>query len=256
VSQDIRLSMSLMANITGGRFINYTNNAADGLREAARDVQASYSAGYYASGDPDGKWHSLTVRTTRPDVELRHRKGYIAERQPSLAPASSDRDWRALITSAETSPGIAIMAHATFDTATRMFTLSAQFAVAHMSFAERDGAMEADLEVCTADVSSAGRVKFHTEESRLRLTPDQWESVRIGGVPYGRAWQPIADIAKVRVIVRDRRSGQIGAVDIPVSALRGVNPDVRWDKGYPLPNRAERPIHYRYRCPVPIYVKA
>ncbi|HBY62299.1 MAG TPA: hypothetical protein DEH78_20955, partial [Solibacterales bacterium] len=37
VNNDNRLSMNLMASITGGRFINYTNDAADGIGEAARD---------------------------------------------------------------------------------------------------------------------------------------------------------------------------------------------------------------------------
>lgn len=67
VNEDIRLSMSLMAGITGGRFINYTNEASDGIREAASDIAGSYSLGFYSAGDPDGKFHSITVQAAPPD---------------------------------------------------------------------------------------------------------------------------------------------------------------------------------------------
>jgi hypothetical protein len=55
----------------------------------ALDASAYYLLGYQPEKPPDGKWHDLEVRVSRPDVKVRARKRYLAERPWDLARAAA-----------------------------------------------------------------------------------------------------------------------------------------------------------------------
>lgn len=70
---------------TGGRLLAvpapFHVHAAYGT--IAQELNAQYHLGYIPSRDPDdGKWRSISVMTSRGDVILRSRRGYIAMRRP------------------------------------------------------------------------------------------------------------------------------------------------------------------------------
>ncbi|MDX2151695.1 MAG: VWA domain-containing protein [Bryobacteraceae bacterium] len=218
-NKDIRLSMNLMASITGGRFINYTNDAADGVREAARDVEGSYSLGFYTPQEPDGKWHGVKLATTRDGVRLIHRDGYRVEK-PSGPKEWKDTDWRALLASPEVSRAIPITAFAEFDEKKETLLVQAQLDTKGILFTEASGHMTADLDVCVGETSLAGRVRYQTEGATLKLTPENWQLVRISGVPWARQMKPDITTERIRVVIRDRRTGEYGSIDIPLRALR------------------------------------
>src|SRR5205823_261178 len=79
MSDDTYPTMDLMASITGGRYLVNTNDLSDGFKKAASDLEGSYTLGFYISEEADGKWHNLKAGVKRAGVNLRHRKGYLAE---------------------------------------------------------------------------------------------------------------------------------------------------------------------------------
>ena len=71
-------SLHVMAEQTDGVAVTATNDFALGLRRMTTDLSAYYLLGYYSTGKLDGRFHAITVRATRPGVQIRARRGYLA----------------------------------------------------------------------------------------------------------------------------------------------------------------------------------
>jgi VWFA-related protein len=71
-------SLRTLAEATDGVAVVDTNNLAQGLRRIVDDLSSYYLLGYYSGGKLDGKFHSITVRVKRPGVQVRARRGYLA----------------------------------------------------------------------------------------------------------------------------------------------------------------------------------
>ena len=74
----------LVADNTGGSSIRDTNDLMGGLERSRRIVDL-LPVGYQPEKFPDGKWHKLEVKVTRPGVKVRTRRGHQATPPPALA---------------------------------------------------------------------------------------------------------------------------------------------------------------------------
>ena len=85
----VNSSQVALAESTGGRSIEYTNNPARFVPEVFRENSSYYLIGYRVT-DParDGRFRNVEVEVHRNDVEVRARNGYYA-RKPSTAKPSS-----------------------------------------------------------------------------------------------------------------------------------------------------------------------
>ncbi len=81
-------SLHVMAEQTDGIAVTATNDLALGLRRMTADLSAYYLLGYYSTGKLDGRFHAITVRTTRPGVQIRARHGYLAASSAAPPPSS------------------------------------------------------------------------------------------------------------------------------------------------------------------------
>jgi VWFA-related protein len=72
-------AMVRIADDTGGRAFYFNNDLSGSIRAAITDAEVSYMLGFYPSANGfDGKFHNITVKVARNDVEVRHRAGYLA----------------------------------------------------------------------------------------------------------------------------------------------------------------------------------
>jgi len=72
-------TLRTLAENSDGRAIVNTNNFAVQMKQVVIDSSAYYLLGYNSTASqPDGKFHEIQVKVTRPGVELRGRKGYWA----------------------------------------------------------------------------------------------------------------------------------------------------------------------------------
>jgi len=78
-----------IASNTGGRAIVATNRTAQGLDLIIRESSSYYLIGYESSSPADGKFHRLSVRVRRPDVDVRARQGFLAPDAKKLAKAKA-----------------------------------------------------------------------------------------------------------------------------------------------------------------------
>jgi VWFA-related protein len=70
-------NMRTLADNTDGLAVMNSNDFDKGLRRISDDLTSYYLLGYYSSNArPDGKYHALKVRVTRPGVDVRARRGY------------------------------------------------------------------------------------------------------------------------------------------------------------------------------------
>jgi VWFA-related protein len=83
-------TLRVLADNTDGRAIVNRNDLATGMKQIMRDASGYYLLGYTSTAGPtDGKYHAIDVKTKRPGVEVRARKGYWAYTTEDVARATS-----------------------------------------------------------------------------------------------------------------------------------------------------------------------
>ena len=107
-----RNSLLTMAENTDGAAVVETSNFAPALRRMTSDLSAFYLLGYYSTGKLDGRFHAISVRVTRPGVQVRARRGYLAATTVSAAVAAPAADARAAAESAALNTALASLGSA------------------------------------------------------------------------------------------------------------------------------------------------
>jgi VWFA-related protein len=81
-------SLRTLAEATDGLAVVDSNDLSRGLRRIADDLSSYYLLGYYSSGKLDGRFHALTVRVKRPGIQVRARRGYLANTATAVTAAA------------------------------------------------------------------------------------------------------------------------------------------------------------------------
>ena len=81
-------TLRVLAANTDGLAVVDSNDIEKGLRRMADDLTSYYLLGYYSTNTRlDGRFRSITVRVTRPGVDVRARRGYQAPTASEVAAA-------------------------------------------------------------------------------------------------------------------------------------------------------------------------
>jgi VWFA-related protein len=213
MAKETRGTMETMAAVTGGRYLYNTNDLMRGFIEAANDLRGSYTLGFYST-EADEKWHGIKVKTRREGLSLRHRQGYIAEG----APAEEKPDaWRKTAMDGFGSSTIPITAECKLEGGEVQVVLRID---AHaMEFRKENDEVVALMSIVFADRTAGGESRETTMDGSLRIRENQLEKVQTQGIHYARKWTPDADVVETRVVVRDRQSGSVGTLDLPVRKI-------------------------------------
>jgi VWFA-related protein len=79
-----RAVLKNFAEKTGGRFISTPNGLEmrEALRRIVQELGGQYTLTYQSKNQArDGKWRSIELRVTRPNLTIRTRKGYHAPKE-------------------------------------------------------------------------------------------------------------------------------------------------------------------------------
>ncbi len=207
-----------MASITGGRYLQNTNDLAAGFKQTATDMQGRYTLGFYLSGDPDDKWHKLKVRVKRSGVSVRHREGYLADSVPPLPKEWTPEIWRATFSNPIGSTVIPLTAKCErMPSGELALTIIADMNAVQYQ-ADGDN-LKAELEIGIGDFAPNGSAQTNRNAFTSSIPAAKWEEARKAGLTYQRHWKPAPEVTNVRLIVHDVRSGKYGSLDVPLDKL-------------------------------------
>ncbi len=214
---DSRAAFSLLTSITGGRYIFGTNDLSEGVRKVTADLHGSYSLGFYATEEPDGKWHALKVTVRRPDVRLLYKEGYRPDPAPAKPPSWDAEAQRRAMLDPFGSAAVRLTARcapvADAEPGTLLLTL--QIESEDLLWREESGRMAGSADIYIGEKTAEGQVRFHESKINARFLPPQMEIARSQGLPFRRQWKPGPDTVAIRVLVRDPATGRLGTLDVP-----------------------------------------
>ncbi len=218
MNNDPAPAMTLMASVTGGRYLFDTNDLVAGLRQAVADLRGSYTIGFYAPEEGDGKWRKLQVRVARPGVRVQHRQGYFAEGSAAPQPGWSNDSWRAAVANPLGSSAVRFTA-ACERKPDGEVVFRIRVAAASLRFRREAGKMKAALQFMIAGRSAEGHAWTTLRDVTVDLPPEKESELQVAVVPFALNWTPDPAVETIRLILRDKASGQFGTVDVALKKL-------------------------------------
>jgi VWFA-related protein len=210
-----RWSANELVAPTGGRVIRDNNDLAEGLRRANADLAGSYTLAFYSKASPDGKWHPVKLKCRRAGVELSARGGYLAEAPPVAgAHAWGEADWKSLIVNPLPANTLAVEAHCALTTDGGL-DLTLYVAARHLAFDSQRTPASADVDVALAEKQASGEFVFKAQYLKVQQPCDVAQPLGL----FRGVWKPEPATRVIRLAVRDRRTGRLGVVDVPLSRV-------------------------------------
>lgn len=197
-------TMKELAERTGGRAFFNSNAIGQAIERAIDDARVTYLIGYYPTNSSwDGKFRKLRVTVNTPDVDVRHRSGYLA----LPAAPRNERTMTDLARSSLESTGIGLTV------ALDGRTLTIRVDPSAISLRPSGEFFEATLDILIAQTTKNGDlVKDLDKKLDLRLTRAQRDDLLREGFTMTRTVERRPDAQSLRVVVRDTPTGVAGSV--------------------------------------------
>jgi len=219
-------SMKNLADQTGGKVCLNNNDLSECVKRAIDDSSSYYELSYYPT---DKNWHGefrrISVKTTRPGVQLSFREGYFARESDATISGKDAKDTDAHMSQAACND---------FLTATSIFVeasalppdqpgQSKYFLVIDpnaLSFGPPEaGARNVQMELATCMFNARGLpLQYNRQSIGQKFTETEYQSVKARGISHTISFVPKPETARVRLLVCDTRTGMIGSVDLPYPA--------------------------------------
>ena len=214
-------TMETLAERTGGRAFVNSNDLGRPLRQAIDDSRAAYTLGYQPSHDAwNGEFRRIEVKTTRPGVRLRYRRGYFA--QPGVP--TDDGYRRGVLEAATWSPmdatrvGVTVRAMPSKDD---RLTLTLRLHAPDVSLRPEGDRWRGQLDVWFVQLGP-GDALLDTDSrtAALSLTPaDHQRIVRAKEIVLMERLKPKEGTVLLRILVRDVATGALGSVSVPLDRI-------------------------------------
>jgi hypothetical protein len=218
-------TMQTLADATGGRVFENTNDIEGAVRSAIDDSRCTYVLGYYPDHNKwDGDFREIKVQVKHAGLETRYRRGYAAFPDASLdqnrAPLSAASLPTAQIESTEL--GITVQMEPQVGPGERQIKAHLRFDTAAMRFEEKDGRWTDDLDVLWVQLAAdGGLVVSNGQTLTLKLSPETYAGAAANGVKMSTTETITDQTAQLRFVARDRGTGAEGSVKIPIGKVFG-----------------------------------
>lgn len=219
-------TMETLAERTGGQAFVNSNDLGQALRRAIDDSRAAYTVGYEPSHDEwNGEFRRIEVKTTRPGVRLRHRRGYFA--QPAVP--TDDGYRRGVLDAATWSPmdatrlGVTVRATPSSD---GRLTLALRLHAPDVGLRPVGGRWRGQMDVWLVQLGPGDALLDTVSHTAgLSLTPADHRSVmRTNEITLMERVKPEEGTVLLRILVRDLVSGALGSVSIPLDRIEPKSP--------------------------------
>jgi VWFA-related protein len=212
-----RSTMQMIAEATGGRVFDNTNDIQGAIRSAIDDSEVTYTLGFYPDAKGlDSKFHDLKVQVKRSGVDLRYRKGYLASADAPVPDQQRGQEIAAAISTALEAAGLGLKAVAEPAEKPGAIVVTVAIDPKDLSFEIVDGKRLAVVDVAFSPRAVDGLdLGTATQTLRLNLEPARYAAVLEKGLTVNKTFPPDAKRAQVRIAVFDRGSGKLGSVVVP-----------------------------------------
>jgi VWFA-related protein len=209
-------SMSLLADRTGGRAFFNTDDVEGAITRAVDDARVTYTLGFYAQGEPDGRSHELVVKVTRKGVEVRYRKAYLAALDSPPAAESWKHQVERAITTPVSLPQIGMDVRVEANTAKPgAYRLVVHLDGPDLPLEHRKDQWVGDVDLEIAQIRADGSVATVSRSPlEIALPEDKFKSVIEDGFRLALSVQPPEGVTVVKVLVLDQAHGRIGSVRV------------------------------------------
>jgi VWFA-related protein len=214
-------TMETLAERTGGQAFVNSNDLGRAIRRAIEDSAAAYTLSYEPSHDAwNGEFRRIEVKTTRPGVRLRHRRGYFA--QPGVP--TDDGYRRGVLEAATWSPmdatrvGLTVRAIPSKD---GRLTLTLRLHAPDVSLRPEGARWRGQLDVWFVQLGPADALlDTDSRTAALSLTSaDHQRVMRANEIVLMERLKPKEDTVLLRILVRDVATGALGSVSVPLDRI-------------------------------------
>jgi VWFA-related protein len=225
--QNTQATMQIIADRTGGRAYMNSNDLKSAIRNAVDDSKVSYVVGYYPTHNTwDGKWHPLKISCLRKGIEVRYRQGYFAfQDQPQDAHARDtaikETIWDPLD---ESSVGLTVRLGPNIPKE-GLLRVVLLVAMKDLQFQLENDKFEGKVDVVFVKQAAADQAPTVVVDSiGMHLTKAQYDGyVKDGWLRIKD--MPLAEAAyKLKVMVRDGVTGNVGSVNMRTDKLKPIPP--------------------------------
>jgi VWFA-related protein len=209
----VQAAIQQLAQGTGGRTFNRSDNVAANLNSVIEDGEATYLLSFAPETAPDDQYHQLRVSVpTRGGIVLRYRSGYLYSKEPStLKERFKEAMWQPV-----DATEIALSAHRA--SASAGAAVSLNIAVADISLAQQGERRTGKLDIFLVQRDQTGmRAEVNEQTLALDLKPATYEKVLREGIPFEQYFAGAQKSGTVRMIVVDETSGRIGTITLPAA---------------------------------------
>ncbi len=216
-------SMQDLAEQTGGKVCLNNNDLSECVKRAIDDSSSYYELTYYPTDkDWRGEFRKISVKTTRPGVQLSYREGYFARESDATVAAKDAKDMDTHLSQAACSDFLTATTILLEATAlppdqpgqTKYFMVIDPNA---LSFgAPEGGVRNLQMELATCMFNKRGLpLQYNRQTIHQKFTEAEYEFSRKHGISHTISFVPKPETARVRVLVCDTRTGMIGSVELP-----------------------------------------
>jgi VWFA-related protein len=218
-------TMQTLADATGGRVFENTNDIEGAVRSAIDDSRCTYVLGYYPDHNKwDGDFREIKVQVKHAGLETRYRRGYAAFPDASLDQNRAPLSAASLLTGQieSTELGLTVQIEPQVGPGERQIKAHLRFDTAAMRFEQKDGRWTDDLDVLWVQLAAdGGLVVSNGQTLTLKLSPETYATAAANGVKMSTTETITDQTAQLRFVARDRGTGAEGSVTIPVGKVFG-----------------------------------
>ncbi len=217
-------SMTEIADRTGGKVCINNNDLGDCVKTAMEEGSTYYELGYYPDASNwHGEFHRIVVKSKRSGVELSYRQGYFARKADSDVKSTekddkSGNDPQLQQTACHdllTATSVLVVAQALAPDQPGMAKYFLNIDARMMTFTPGDDGkrdLKMDVAICSFDRTGKPLQYF---QQHVDKKFDEKDYLAMRGVPHAIEFSPHADTARIRLVVRDVASGEIGSLNVP-----------------------------------------
>jgi VWFA-related protein len=212
-------TMRAFADMTGGRAYVNKNDTQGAIRDAVSDGSAYYMLSYAVDkSDRRQGWRKISVKVGEYHIRARH--GYFLTQttvDPPLSTAKYDIDTALKSPLDYTGLSLRIVLNPPTPDGDKRKVTFAMMMPAKSAKIDSDDKNHMHVDIAYAIWTATGQDSGHKGTSyNLNLNPTQLQQLDTNGLGYGDTVELAPGTYKLRMVVRDNLTGQIGSVSAPL----------------------------------------